>query len=346
MSDKSNGLMSVLKVLSTMGAAASNNSSLISQLKATTVTPVVLIEASLAHSEVANNLMHVILNQYTTMYLAVASQYLNLDVNGAKITRTLEKLATDRDVLGAIGNESGSAVKPTDLLSLGFENAKLNEKYITAINDMNSLAIGKVVALNFKSGQNTFEALVNVRLAVKSVTGELLRDIFEANYVELNPFLRIRLSWLGEMTYMEALTASNDVKRQNKVRMNDKDGVVRSNFMETAKNAGYIIASGGNIPINNVSGVNVITTATLSMIERHIRGDFDNFKDRQRFFENTATYLVVVVDEAEETSTFYYRDINKYTTLSNSTLARASNGKSDLEPMVKDLLQGSVPSLR
>jgi hypothetical protein len=357
MSEKSNGLLTVLNTARVLGAAVGNsNSTLIAQLKSSTVTPLVMVERSLAHSKTTEDLMHVILSQYSAMYLAVASRYLNMGVSGAYITKTLNKLATERDIIDALGVESYRPAKP-DMLTLGFEAdasaarggvsaGKANEKYISAINDMNNLALGKLLTLTFTGESGPVEAIVNVRLNVKSVSSELLKDIFEANYADLNPFHRIKLAWLGEMTMFEALTASNDVKRQNRIRLNDVDGTVRSNFVESAKNAGYIIASNGNVPVNNCSGVNIITTQTRTLIEKHIKGDFDNFRDRQRFFDNTATYLIAVVDEEEECTTLYYRDLKDFTTVSNSWIARKGDKQSDLEPMVKDLLQGSVPGLR
>jgi hypothetical protein len=348
MSENTNGLLSILKAARVGGAAlASSNSSLVSQLKSATVTPVVMVEQSLAHNPLTESLMHVILTQYSAMYLAVAARYLNVDIPAAHVTKTLHKLATDRDVIDGLGIESYTP-RTRDVLTLGFESgaAGANSKYIGSINDMNNLAIGKQLTLTFSSKAGSVDALVNVRLNVKSVSSELIKDIFDANYANLNPFYRLNLAWLGEMTYLEALTASNDVKRQNRIRLEDKDGDVQSNFMAAAKNTGYIVASWGNVPVNNCSGVNIITTATQRLIEKHIRGDLDDYKSRQKLFDNTATYLIVVVDEEEEVTTLYYRDCKKFSTISNTWIARNGEKSSDLEPLIKDLLQGSVPSFR
>lgn len=343
------GLLSLLtqtrEVARTAGGVnAAVNNSLIAQLKSTKVEPVVLIDRTLIHNPITESLCSLVLDQYVVMYTAVASRYLNMGVDSAKVIRTMERLATERDLLQAIANESDK-----DLLSVAIESdsrAKADGKLLSQINDNAPLSLGKVVSLTFTGEKGgSYEAQAYVRLQTKSCTPELIKAVFEANYVDLNPLSRIKLYGLGEITFTEIFTCAKEINAQEKARMQDKDGVIQSNFVNAAKNVGYTALT-GEVPINAVSGINIVSSSTLKTIESMLGGRFDKFKVRQKFFENTACMLMVVMDHEDEMATLYYRDLKDETEVPFRWLERKGKSGSNLEPMVKDILSGSVPALR
>lgn len=344
------GLISVLgearELIRTVGVAkAVQDNSLIANLRSTAVEPVVLVDSGLMYgTDITPVLLSQTLDQYVVMYVSVASRYLNMGCEGAKAVRTLERLATTRDILRSVGTQSA-----TDMLSVGLQsqsNASSDAKQLAQINDSAELSVGKIVSLTFSGEKGAkFSLDTSVRLQTKLVAPDLITAVFEANYVDLNPLTRIKLAGLGEMTAWEALTCSREIKAQEKVRMADKDNVLVNNFINGAKELGWSVAT-GEIPINVCSGVNIVSSTTMRAIETKLRGRFDNFKVREKFFGATAAMLMIEVDVEDEVATFYYRGLNNEVTLPFRWLRANSNKQSDLEPMIKDIIGGHVPSLR
>lgn len=336
----------------TIGKAvkASRNGSISQYLGSTAVEPACLVEGSLVHLEVTDSLMLSLLESYACMYLQVASRLTAVEIDAVRVTRTLEKLATDRDILDAIvATESESK----DLISLGLEAArkererttfKTEGKHYAEVTDNKQLSVGKLIKLEISNGKEQLDIPVAIRFRTRTTPPALIKDIFTANYADFNMLTQLRLYELEELTLGQALTGSHIIAAQERVRLADKDGLVRSHFASALKDAGYAALT-GEIPINRASGVTVISASSRRTIEREIRGRLDRFDDRERFFDGTASMVLAVVDEEEEMVEIYYRGFKDGMEETFRSIMRSS-GKSnnDLTPVVKDLLQGQVPS--
>jgi len=348
------GLLSVLASVrgyAEAGAAlnAAVNNSLVAQLKSTMVSPVVLIDEVISQNPITKAICSLSLNQYTVMYTAVASRFLNFDISSARIQRVLETLGTDRDLLRAIGNQSDK--RPANAVAAALASdarARVDNKQLAQIVDSAPLSMGKVVNLTFSGDKKgaSYDVQVLVRLQTKICHTELIKAAFQANYTNLNPLSLMKLYHLGEITIGEMVTASNQIKAKEKLRMSDPEGIIRNNFIEGAKNIGYTAIT-GEVPINVASGINIVDSSTLRSIESMLRGRFDKYRVRQKFFENTACMLMVSVDHKHEMVEMYYRDLDDVTEIPFSWLEENANGGgTNLEPMIKDILSGSIPSIR
>lgn len=339
----------------TIGKAvkASRNGSISQYLGSTAVEPTCLVEGSLVHLEVTDSLMLNLLESYACMYLQVASRLTAVEIDAVRVTRTLEKLATDRDILDAIvATES----EGKDLISLGLEAAmkersqkerttfKTEGKHYAEVTDNKQLSVGKLIKLEVSNGREQLDIPVAIRFRTRITPTGLIKDIFTANYSDTNMLTRLKLFELEEITLGQALTGSHVIAAQERVRLADKDGLVRSHFASAMKDAGYAALT-GEVPINRASGVTVISESSRRTVEREIRGRLDRFDDRERFFEGTATMVLAIVDEEDEMVEIYYRGFKDGMEETFRSMMRSSGKSSnDLTPVVKDLLQGQVPS--
>ncbi|AFI55300.1 hypothetical protein TSMG0017 [Halocynthia phage JM-2012] len=326
----------------TIGRAvsASRNSSISEYLGSTAVEPTCLIEGSLVHLDVTESLTMSLLESYACMYVQVAARLNAVTIDAVKVTRTLEKLATDRDILSAVAaTESEGA----NFISLGLEaGIKVGDKAFTAITENNSLSVGKLVKLEVSNGRESLDIPVSIRFRSRIVPSDVIGDIFKANHADFNMLTRIKLYSREEITLGEALSGSDIIAAQERVRAADKEGLVKSHFTSAMKDAGYAAIT-GEIPINRASGVTIIDTRTEAAVNRIIRGKISNPRDRAKFFEGTATMVLAVVNIEEEVVDIYYRGFKDGSTETFRSLMRSSkNSSNDLTPVVKDLLSGRV----
>ena len=365
-SNKSFGLLSLFSDLHEFVrgigkvANAAHNGSLPEFLKSTNVEPICLIESNLAYQDIANNICSMALDITAIMYLKVFSRLMTVDINAVHVTRMLEKLATERDLMGTLAAMEDDSI---DFISAGlladdygrdkkdrnrdpkFNGVETNSKAYSPITDNTNLSVGKLLNCSVTNGKEKLDIPISIRLRTKQVQPKLIKDIFEANYANLNIYQRIKLYNLNETTFLEALTACNEVSQQERIRLADKDGVIRSHFMDAAKDVGYMALT-GEVPINRASGIMIISDETAAMIGRTAHLRLDRYKDREKFFEGTATMMIIVVSMQDEVCDMYLRG---YKDGSTETFRRiqsnSTKSQQDLTPVIKDLLQGQIPSL-
>lgn len=335
-------------------ANATRNGSLPEFLKSTNVEPICLVENSLVSMNDFEAVLGTALDLTATMYLRVFSRLMTVDIDAVRVTRMLEKLATERDVLASMAAIESEYKESLDIISAGIEadrndrknmSLETDGKMYSPIIDNNKLSVGKLIKCTVSNGREKLDIPVSIRLRTKTVTPSLIRDIFEANYADLNMFQRIKLVGLMEITALEAITSSDIIARQERVRMADREGVIQSHFITATKDAGYSAIT-GEIPINRASGIMVISEETGKMIERTSRLRLDKYSDREKFFDGTATMMIIIVDPQSYTATIYLRGFKDGSEETFRTMvASGKGGSQDLTPIIKDMLSGQVPSL-
>lgn len=332
------------------------------QLKNTMVNPLTLIESSIAHNPHIDEVLYACNDIYGTLYFAMASRLTALDVDAVRVTRILEKLATDRDPLMSIaGAESAGAA-----IMLGLESAMApllgNEAYKDAADEpfgvsgkdqldkvlpADSLSVGKVLTLTFSENGTTIPVPVSVRLNTNIASSSLIRDIYLANFTDFNLIRRVKQATVyGEITLFEAFTGLDYIKRQERLHKADVNGQLNSHFGDAAKEVGFSLLT-GDVAVNRASGVIVIDKANLRQLESAFRGRLDKYRDRQRLMDGTACMLMAVMDQEEEMVTFYLKGIKTTQRLKFSQLKVKSNGSSaiDINQIMGGAMVGTVPSL-
>lgn len=323
------------------------------QMKNTMVNPLTLVESSIAYNSRIDDILYACNDIYAALYFAMASRLTALDIDAVRVTRTLEKLATDRDPLSSIaGMESAASI-----IQLGNEarrgnddenSAGINTKdQVDKLFPNDSLSLGKTLVLNFTSNGETLAVPVSVRLNTVIASNSLLRDTYLANYTDFNLITRVKQSTVyGETTILEALTGLDYIKRNERLHKADVDGVLRSHFGDQAKEIGFSVLT-GDVAVNRASGVIVLDKSQLRNIESSMRGRIDKFRDRQRLMDGTACMLMAVVDTEDDMVTFYLKGIKNSQRLKFSQLKVKSNGQSavDVNQIMGGAMVGTVPSL-
>lgn len=332
------------------------------QLKNTMVNPLTLVEHSVSHNPKIDDILYACSDIYASLYFAMASRLTALDVDAVRVTRTLEKLATDRDPLSSIAAmESTSAAFEIGLEAYNSMFDVGNEAYrddedglsmrgkdqLDKVFPNESLAVGKVLMLTFTENGNEIAVPVSVRLNTCLASPKLIQDIYLANYTDFNLIRRIKQSTqYGEITMLEALTGLDYVKRQERLHKADVDGQLRSHFQDQSREVGFSILT-GDVAVNRASGVMILDKANLRALENKFRGRLDKFRDRQRLMDGTACMLMAVVDQEEDMVTFYLKGIKNTQRLKFSQIKVRSDGKSaiDMSQIMGGAMVGSVPSL-
>ncbi len=320
------------------------------QLKNTMVNPLTLIESSVSHNPKIDDVLYACNDIYAALYLAMASRLTALDVDAVRVTRTLEKLATDRDPLASIAaTESASAAITLGLEAYTDENpgSISSRDQLDKVLPADSLSVGKVLNLNFTENGSNISVPVSIRLNTNIVSHKLMSDIYQANYTDFNLIRNIK-GWAvyGEKTLLEALTGLDYVKRQERLHKADVDGLLRSHFRDASKEVGFSLLT-GDVAVNRASGVIVLDKANLRSLETAFRGRIDKHRDRQRLMDGTACMLMAVVDQEDDMVTFYLKGIKNAQRLKFSQIKVKSNGSSsvDINQIMGGAMVGTVPSL-
>lgn len=322
------------------------------QLKNTMVNPLTLVERSLVHHPQIDDVLYACNDIYASLYLAMASRLTALDVDAVRVTRILEKLATDRDPLASIAAAESAA----GIIELGLESYRdsdedaqsiSNKDQLDKILPADSLSVGKVLSLTFEEKGSKISVPVSVRLNTNLVSKQLIEDIYKANYTDFNIIRRIRQSTVyGNSTILESITGLDYVKRQERLHVADVSGQLRSHFGDASRELGFSLLT-GDVAVNRASGVLVVDKASQRSLETAIGGRISKFRDRQRLMDGTACMLMVSVDTEDEMVTFYLKGIKNAQHLKFSQLKVKSDGSSniDIAQIMGGAMVGSVPSL-
>lgn len=333
------------------------------QLKNTMVNPLTLVENSVSHNPKIDDILYACNDIYAALYFAMASRLTALDVDAVRVTRTLEKLATDRDPLASIAAmESSGGIVELGLLELSNEELGLEARrskdddaeislsskdQIDKVIPVDSLCVGKTMLLTFTEKGASIPVPVSVRLNTNIASTNLISDIYLANYNDFNLIRRIKQSTVyGETTILESLTGLDYVKRAERLHMADVDGVIRSHFRDASREVGFSLLT-GDVAVNRASGVIVLDKANIRQLENSFRGRIDKFKDRQRLMDGTACMLMAVVDQEDDMVTFYLKGLKSAQRIKFSQLKVKTNGQSniDVNQIMGGAMVGSVPSL-
>lgn len=333
---------------------ATTNGSLPEFLKNTSVNPLVMVDARVAYDPIADGVMMATNELIALMYLQVASRLTNQDIDAVRVTRVLEKLSTERDVLGSIAATEaencfiGHAIGLENYRDVeGAHSTGQDPKANMNVIEAPSLAVGKVVTLVFTHKGEKLPVPVSIRLNPHICQASLIADIFKANHQDFNIIDKVKLGYLEGETLGETLFSLKDLRRQENIRKQDIDGVISNHFNKAMKEAGYS-AMTGEVAINRASAAIIIDQSSVSTIETAIKGKLSKFKDREKFMAGSSAMLVAVVDREDEMVDFYYRGFTGASTLTFRQLGKLSGGSNpsvDLTEALTDMMSGSVPKL-
>lgn len=212
------------------------------------------------------------------------------------------------------------------------------------LQDKANLSLGKMVEVSMGTSKDNVSVFVNFRLAVQIVPPALLEVIL---IPARNRTIKQRYhAWrAGELSLWGDIVMMRDVvEHHRKVRMADTKGLRREIDKRMSGNrAAAALSKTGSL--NMFSSISVITRETARKIEQGIGGKLDNFRIRDKFFEENGMMMLMVVDRDYQMVDIYYHSIPEKSEMTSSNLRGASKGTGPELDMIMDaLVKKSAPS--
>lgn len=209
-----------------------------------------------------------------------------------------------------------------------------------------NLAIGKLINVEIRSEGVSVTVPVIVRMNIMTVPSDTMVHIYTSTSRDISMATRWKEFWHGKIDFWKDFVFCNDlVDAHAKNLRNDKNGFYRMMIDRRNNNMQAALVSG--VPaINTASSVLILSSQTAAHIAAQYGGDLSNYKTRQKFFEQSYSMIIAVIDDRFGTTRFYTRDINEYTEVNARELEMSSKGTG---PDIGDILAayrvGSSPTL-
>lgn len=338
--------------------------------------PIVIVDGRLANYESIHDIAHTSLNQYSALYMQ-AIALTSVTVKGVQIINRLGRLNPNRSgsaafegtVIGSMEShaaallESGEGPVLRDMLPTieSFSEQRVgltpihaivasNEQSMvgginTVLKDSPELAVGKLLEVTLREGKEEYKVPVTIRLAPIISDPDLLVEAAITRFGGTGSYLTRKAGWKsGRLKLIQDGLFTVDLARKHRnMLIKDVDGVYAA--MTPQKSQGMlatIITSQPSLAM--ASNMMFLSKESAQAIEAKLGGSFDNQKFREAMFERTGVMLLVVVDTAWDSVTFYYDSIAHKLQVPVSKLT-ASNKKDgpDVNEVLRALTAGNVP---
>lgn len=338
--------------------------------------PIVIVDGRLANYEPIHDIAHTSLNQYSALYMQ-AIALTSVTVKGVQIINRLGRLNPNRSgsaafegtVIGSMEShaaallESGEGPVLRDMLPTieSFSEQRVgltpihaivasNEQSMvgginTVLKDSPELAVGKLLEVTLREGKEEYKVPVTIRLAPIISDPDLLVEAAITRFGGTGSYLTRKAGWKsGRLKLIQDGLFTVDLARKHRnMLIKDVDGVYAA--MTPQKSQGMlatIITSQPSLAM--ASNMMFLSKESAQAIEAKLGGSFDNQKFREAMFERTGVMLLVVVDTAWDSVTFYYDSIAHKLQVPVSKLT-ASNKKDgpDVNEVLRALTAGNVP---
>lgn len=328
------------------------------------ILPVFLLDTGVSITPEAEAIIGGALNFWAACYLMAAQHSVN--IGDIQITRQLERLNTRRKPLDAgvglisslLAMESYSNglpdVSKADLLSVKLESndsehtmemtSSTAKGVVDRIESNSKLSIGKTLEINWESKGERGTIVTSIRPAIRVATDESMVNILSIGTKNISFKERWHGLKSGQLDwFMDGVLASDVIKEMRKARVTDNTGYYQEALARSRKNKLSALLS-LNPSVATFSSVFIITSETARDLEARTNINLENFKDRQKMFENSFGMIVIVVDRSWKNCRIYTHGIEDYTTVSFSQMDGANKGKNgDIKEIFNALMMSSAP---
>ena len=320
-----------------------NSDSLTGYSKTTAVVSRTYIEESIRDEDIMQPLMQTI-NQIYLGYVLTALQLNNVIDNYSVVRNAIRRVATESfvDMESFIADNFG---EETDV-SMEAEVLDMDKK-------VSHLAAGKVIEFDFivstddKGKPVTVKVPIHVSLVPNAITPSVAQAFLERNFT---PSASVRLKkWkAGEISFFRDLIMSRDLTdKYVKAIREDKTNVLKDMVGHNNKGKRKNILASLDKPKNNIaSSILVIDKRTLDTASHESNFDFKNYKDRQRFFDDSLSIMCVVVDSLYDNIDIYYNSLQQHSSFSFRDMEKSgagSTGGIDMKMLMNTLSKGQAP---
>lgn len=329
--------------------------------RATRIEPLVLVDMNLQGQQSVSDILVTMTNVFSAYFLQAVA--LSNTIGSVSVLKRLDKFNPTRSAKdAAVQRLAGLAIEqyalklpaPMDSSS-PYHHASLEAAYVgptkvtttskeavVSLRDIENLAVGKVLNVEFTDGKCTVSVPVQVRLAPLGIAPDNFVAAFSNGGYKNNYFERIWRFSTGELRAWGDMIMCDDLISQHKKNLfSDKSGVYKmiTDRKRTNKIAGAI---SGNPSIATVSNIAIIDKKTALDWGRELGAPLDNFTQREKALSESTLMIIVVVDTEWETVTIYYKSIEKATELTLRDLKTINkNSGPDILDMLKQFTNSS-----
>lgn len=350
---------------------ASQSKSLADYVAMTRIEPITLIDTDLVHYEHTETILKTILNIFAGFYLQAWTLSTGLGVNSVEIRRSLDRLNPNRSALKSgvdaagwvMSAESynhrlpGPRLLPSmEKISMQFPNIEMDPEYqapdvgvnketITSLKDLTSLAQGKELVLEIQDGDHKAQIIANVRLMTTNIpTEELVRLLSHAS--QPTSWMDRLKAWdMNRLEFIKDICLAQDLIREHRKALhNDRTGLI-SKIMARRRSNKLASVFSGNPSLATASNIAVITADTARAIEGELSGKLQDFKTREKVFDDSYLMLLVIIDKDWDRVTIYTQGTDDSMDVSIRELKGAGKSGPDVAEILKAYRAGSSPSL-
>ena len=338
------------------------------------VEPYVLLDARVTRLPYIKDAMQLAQKLYTGYYLLANAA--DNTISGAKVSKRLDKFATDRDLQAAtiqfldmqskdyslfsaesyqfglpfVGEAAGLqrwqdySTEASDPTKGGDKGNGTSFKNNNTVTDVANLAIGQIVDIEITDGQNKGTIPVMIRMRPMGMDPFAMSELLALGGESDKLADRLQKFRLGDIkSFMDLITKQDQVRRYRQAMWADKSGYFRKALSRDNK-ALLATAMTGTPSVGNAVSIAILSAETAREAEDKMDGRLSDFETRQAIFDRGMMMMMLILDEDHETVTIYTRDIDdgaKYT-LRDLKSAGASNNN-DLADVMKTYLEGRIP---
>ena len=222
-----------------------------------------------------------------------------------------------------------------------------HDKTIQNITDESNLVVGKILEVNIHSPNGKAQTIIPVMVTLnpKSIDPKDFVAICEANSMDKSYMGRYHQWRSGEIRgWQDYLLCQDIIEADKKALLADKTGSLLAIRSKRTQGIMKALVTGYGSP-NSVSAMIIVSKKTAADVQLALKGRLSDYHIRQRYFDDTSSMMLVVVDPVLEYFTIYQRGIHE--TRDHTFEDIKGNAKKpnavDIDSIIKAYRTGSAP---
>ena len=330
-------------------------SSLPEYTASTRLNPVVLIDKQLTVLEdtALPNILQTMGGIFAAHYLQAVKIATSGDLRNVDTIKLLDQFSTDRDLSGGsvISGLKGWGVN----VSTESADCKLQmdwgmEAKGDAVNDVQAhvnLAIGRLLHVTIGVGDAATTIPVSLVLNPRIIASNALPNVLSMNDDDTTFMGRYHKWRSGEIeSFLDYALALDIIEKDKKALLSDGDGLYTEARAKKTRGFFSTILSDKK-SMNTASTMAVISKSTAEELELALRGKLKKSRTREKYFKDTNSMMLVVVDMRAERLKIYQRGISDHGIYTFGDIEDNSkkSGAMDISSILKAYKLGDAPSL-
>lgn len=336
--------------------SSSNAKSLSEYTAPTRQTATALIDRGVldVDSNMVKALLQTLLSIYSAHYLQAVG--LSATVGDVRVLKLLDQFSSADPARSFVnklrtGNESyDSDSLPT--FGLEFDdnpvaNADDRDKNTIIVSEDSNLAVGKLLNVRVTVGEQSTTMPVTVNILPQIISGSDVVSIVADTNADRTMSGRWHQWRSGQIRFFaDYILALDMIESDRKAILADSTGhLLRARDKQYRSRINRVLSGKANV--NEISAMIIVSQSTAKSLELAIRGKLSSGRTRRKFFEQTSSMMLVVVDTVMERFSIYQRGIDEVGmyTLDDIKNNNKRAGNTDVESMLQAFKLGNAPQL-